>query len=72
MKLRSKLTHFFYRIFYLEYNFYQINLHQKALETQLDFLLKMTNRKIRKKWQRILTRKTSPHYIGDIVKKEWN
>jgi ABC-type anion transport system duplicated permease subunit len=56
-----------FRIFAIEYNFHQIFMRQKALKTQLDFLLKMTNRKIRKKWRRILTRKTSPFYIGDIM-----
>jgi len=63
----------FYKIFALGKNLHELRFKQKALETQLDWLIKNSNRRIRRKWYRILTRPRSPFYIGNIIKKEkWN
>lgn len=57
---------FFYRFLAIDYNLHQIYQRQRILEIQLDFLMRNHKRTIRRKWFRMLTRRTSPFYIGDI------
>lgn len=39
----------------------------KKINEQVDFLLFHSNKKMRRKWNRILTNTNSPFYIGDKI-----
>jgi hypothetical protein len=62
----SSIRGFLIRFFGLDKSMHALYQRQLCLETQLDFLLRNHNRKVRRRWRRMLTRKTSPFYIGDI------
>ena len=44
-----------------------VHQRQKILETQLDFLIRNSGRKLRRKWHRMITRRTSPNYVGKDI-----
>jgi hypothetical protein len=62
----SSVRGFLIRFFGLDKSMHAIHQDQRILRAQLDFLIEHSNRKVRRKWKRMLTRKTSPFYIGDI------
>jgi len=64
--MRKSITSFLIRFLGVGQSMHAVYIRQRVLETQLDFLIKNSNRKIRRKWHRRLTRPTSPWYIGDI------
>lgn len=66
------LRGFLIRLLGIDRSMHAIYVRQKCLETQLDFLLKMTCRKTRRRWRRMLTHKQSPFYIGDLYQKTYN
>ena len=65
-KLMRRFRGFLIWLLGIDQSMHAVYRRQRILETQLDFLIKMSNRKIRRKWRRMLTRPTSPFYIGDI------
>jgi hypothetical protein len=64
--LMRRLRGFLIWLLGVDQSMHAVYRRQRILETQLDFLIRNSNRKIRRKWHRKLTRKTSPFYIGDI------
>jgi len=65
--MKSKIIRFLIHLFGIDQSLHALHVRQKCLETQLDYLLKTSNRKVRRKWYRMLTRKTSPFYIGELM-----
>ena len=62
------MRRFLIKLLGLNESMHKVYVRQRILETQLDFLIKNSNRKIRRKWHRMLTRSKSPFYVGNIYK----
>ena len=61
----KKIRSFFYKWFFIGQNFHSLRARQKVCETQIDFLIRNSNRIMRRKWRRMLLNKRGPFYIGD-------
>lgn len=62
--MKQKIRAFLYRFLFLGKQMHQMRRDINILNCQLDFILLNSNRKIRRKWKRVLTNKRSPFYIG--------
>lgn len=63
--MRDKLISWFYAKTKLGQQLKDIRVKQKVLNCQLDYLMMNSNRKMRRKWSRMLNNPKSPFYIGD-------
>lgn len=65
----KRIKGFLIKVLGLNESMHKVHIRQKVLETQLDYLIKNSNRKMRKKWGRMITRTGSKFYIGNIYKE---
>ena len=65
-KIKMILANFLFSSIGLREQLHALHVKQKVNSYQLDFLILNSDRKIRKKWNRMLTNKNSPFYLGNF------